>query len=328
MKNLLKNKKLLLSLLVLFMVVYPFLMGLSNYFMTLFVMICIYSVASMGLNLLVGYGGQLSVGHAAFLTIGAYGAAVFSTKLGFPIIIGLLMAGLVSAAIGLVIGFPAVRLKGHFLAVATLGFGLSIPEIALNWDNVTGGYSGLMVSRPEYLSSNLSMFYVVVFVTVLITWLMYNILKSRFGRAFIAIRESEVAAQAAGVNVSFYKTLMFVVSAFFTGLAGGLYAYWIGFVSPNDFPIMISFLLLAMIVVGGLASIPGAIIGAIIFTVIPHYTDAYVGITNIVIGGAVVVIILFKPNGLITILKGKNKAVASAEEKSTGKINVKKVGEV
>ncbi|WP_236035073.1 branched-chain amino acid ABC transporter permease [Alkalihalobacterium elongatum] len=301
--NFIYNKKLTLGLLVIFMLIYPLLVGKSNYFLTLFVITCIYIITSMSLNLLIGYGGQISVGHAGFLSIGGYSVAILSTKVGLPFFIILPLAGVITGLIGLLIGLPAVRLKGHFLAVATLGFGLSIPQIALNWSSLTGGYSGIAVAKPSLFSSNFQMFYVVVAITILITWLMYNIVKSRLGRAFIAIRDSEVASQSIGINISFYKTVMFVISAFFTGIAGGLYGYWVGFISPNDFTMVTSFLVLAMIVVGGLASIPGAVVGAILFSVLPHFTDSYVGITNMVIGVAVVAIILFKPEGIVAIFE-------------------------
>ncbi|MCQ6279531.1 branched-chain amino acid ABC transporter permease [Bacillus sp. EB600] len=271
--------------------------------MTIFVTICIYAMTSMALNLLIGFGGQISVGHAGFLSVGGYSVAILSTKLGLPFIIAFPASGVITAIIGLLIGLPAVRLSGHFLAVVTLGFGISVPLIALNWDSLTGGYSGVSVSRPEWLSSDLQFFYVVAVIIVLSTCLLHNILKGRMGRAFIAIRESEVAAQATGINISFYKTLMFVISAFFTGLAGGLYGYWFGFVSPNDFTVVTSFLLLAMIVVGGLASLPGAMIGAVIFTVIPELTRSFIGATNIMIGAAVVLFILFRPLGFVSLLK-------------------------
>ena len=270
--------------------------------MTLLVMICVYAITSMALNLLIGYGGQISVGHAGFLSVGGYSVAILSTKLGLPFFLTLPLSGVITAVIGLLIGLPAVRLSGHFLAVITLGFGISIPLIALNWDSITGGYSGLAFFRPEWISSDLSFFYMVMGVTIVCFWIMYNILKSSLGRAFVAIRESEVAAQATGINISLYKTLMFVISAFFTGIAGGLYGYWFGFVSPNDFTVMTSFLLLAMIVVGGLASVPGAIIGAILFTVLPELTRSFIGITNIMIGMAVVLVILFRPHGLISLI--------------------------
>lgn len=317
MNKLIGNKKVWLALLVLFMLVYPFVVGQSGYLMTLFVMITIYAISAMSLNLLVGYGGQISVGHAGFLAIGGYSAAILTSKLGLPFLLALPLSGVITGLIGLVIGLPAVRLSGHFLAVATLGFGLSIPQIALNWDSLTGGYSGLGLFRPSWLSSDLQFFYAIVVSAILITWLLYNILKSRMGRAFLAIRESEVAAQATGINISFYKTMMFTISAFFTGLAGGLYAYWIGFVSPNDFTVVTSFLLLGMIVVGGLASLPGAVIGAIIFTILPELTSSFVGLTNIAIGTAIVLIILFRPAGLISVVdlfKKKKQPIKIIEE--------------
>lgn len=302
MKALLQSKKTWIFLFVIFTFVYPFITGQSGYLMTLFVMIAVYSITAMALNLLTGYGGQISIGHAGFLAIGSYSVAILATKIGLPFFITLPLSGIITGIVGFIIALPAVRLSGHFLAVATLGFGLSIPQIALNWDSLTGGYSGISLSRPNWLSTDLQFFYVVLVTTIFITWLFYNILKSRMGRAFIAIRESEIAAEATGIHLSFYKAIMFTISAFFTGIAGGLYAYWFGFVSPNDFSVVTSFLLLGMIVVGGLASIPGAIVGAILFTVLPELTSSFVGLTNIVIGVAVVLIILFRPAGFISII--------------------------
>ncbi len=301
MNALVKDKRLWLLLLVLFLASYPFLVGHSGYLVSIFVMICIYGIAAMSLDMLIGFGGQISIGQAGFLSIGGYTVAILTAKLGLPFLLVLPLAGVITGIVGWLIGLPAVRLNGHFLAVVTLGFGLSIPQIALNWDSMTGGYSGLLLSRPEWLGTDLQFFYVILGSAVLITWLLHNILKSMLGRAFLAIRESEIAAQATGINVPFYKTLMFSISAFFTGLAGGLYAYWIGFVSPNDFGVATSFLLLGMIVIGGLASLPGALIGAVIFTVLPELTREFIGLTNIIIGIAIVVIILFRPHGLISL---------------------------
>lgn len=301
LKNLLINKNAWLILLILFLFSFPFIVGQSSYMMSIFVMICVYAITAMALDLLIGFGGQVSIGHAGFLAIGGYSVAILSTKLGIPFLLSLPLAGVISGIIGLLIGLPAVRLSGNFLAVVTLGFGLSIPQIALNWDTLTGGYSGMALSRPEWLLNDHQFIYLIILVTILITWVLQNILKSRMGRAFIAIRESEIAAQATGINVAFYKTIMFVISAFFSGIAGGLYGYWIGFVSPYDFSSITSFLLLGMIVVGGLASIPGAIIGAIIFTILPELTKSFIGLTNIIIGLAIVVVILFRPRGLLSM---------------------------
>lgn len=305
------NQRTLTPLAVLLLLfVFPLLVGFSSYYMTLIVMMCIYAISAMALNTLTGYGGQISVGQGGFLMLGAYTAAILSSKLGLPIVFTIPLAGSVAAIVSLVIGLPAVRLKGHFLAVATLGFGLAIPEIALNWGSLTGGYSGMAIFRPSVVSSDLQFYYVIIIVTAFITWLMLNIVNSRIGRAFVAIKDSEVAAASTGINVAKYKTIMFMIAAFFTGVAGSLYAYWIEFVSPDDFTIMTSFLLLAMIVVGGLSSVWGAILGAILLTIIPHFVDAYVGITNMIIGFAVVFVILFRPGGLISLLNvfGSNRS--------------------
>jgi branched-chain amino acid transport system permease protein len=313
------NKKPWLFLLVLLLLVFPFIVGQSVYLVSIFVMICVYAITAMALDLLIGFGGQVSIGHAGFLSVGGYTVAILTAKFGLPFLLVLPLSGVITGLIGLLIGLPAVRLSGNFLAVVSLGFGLSIPQIALNWDSLTGGYSGLPLSRPEWLAADNQFIYVIIIMTIVITWLLHNILKSRMGRAFVAIRESEIAAQATGINVPFYKTLMFVISAFFSGLAGGLYGYWIGFVSPNDFTVFTSFLLLGMIVVGGLASIPGAIIGAIVFTVLPELTKSFIGLTNIIIGFAIVLVILFRPHGILSLLelfkanKSKQKVISDPE---------------
>ncbi|MBM1143019.1 branched-chain amino acid ABC transporter permease [Alcanivorax sp. ZXX171] len=315
MKDKILNRRAAIIIFALFLVAYPFLVGQSSYFMGLVAMTAIYAIAAMSLNLLTGYGGQISVGQGGFLMLGTYTTAVLSAKLDVPIWLTIPSAGIVAALVSLIIGLPAVRLRGHFLAVATLGFGLSIPEIALNWKSVTAGYSGLPLMRPKVVSGDLAFFYVILAATMVVTWILLNIANSRLGRAFLAIRDSEIAAAATGINVAGYKTIMFMISAFFTGIGGGLYAYWVEYVSPNDFTIMTSFFLLAMIVVGGLASIWGAILGAILFTVIPHFADAYVGITNLVIGVAVILVILFRPAGLISLggLFGNTKVERQAQ---------------
>jgi len=299
----LDGKKLGTLLIIAVCAAYPYLTGQSGYYMTLFVTTCVFAMAAMALNLLTGYGGQISVGHAGFLMAGGYTVGLLG-KAGFPRWIALPAAGVVAALFSLIIGLAAVRLTGHFLAVTTLGFGLSVPLIALKWESLTNGYSGIAVLRPDMLSSDLNMFYFVLLVTILTAWILSNIVKSGMGRAFVAIRESEVAAQASGIPVAFYKTVMFAISAFFTGIAGGINALWIGFISPSDYSIVHSLFLLAIIVVGGLASIPGAIIGAVIYSVIPHFTDSFIGITNMVIGVAVILIIFYRSEGLVSIFRG------------------------
>lgn len=178
---------------------------------------------------------------------------------------------------------------------------MSIPVIALNWTELTNGYTGMIMNSPDIFRNSINVYYFVMICTFIFIVFMYNIVNSSIGRSFISIRESEVAAQSSGVNVTFYKSLMFTLSAFFTGLAGSLYAYWVGFVGPTDFPVTTSFLLLAMIVVGGMNHFIGPIIGSVLFSIIPHFTDVIPGITNIVIGFTLAIVILFRPSGLASI---------------------------
>lgn len=304
-----------------FFAVFPFIVGMSNYWMSLVVFMAIYGITAVALNILIGYGGQISIGHAGFLMIGSYVTAIISERFNLPFMITFLVAGLITAFIGLLVGLAALKLKGHFLAVVTLGFGMSIPVIALNWTEVTNGYSGMIMNSPDIFRDSINVYYFVMICTFVFIVFMYNIVNSSIGRSFISIRESEVAAQSSGVNVTFYKALMFTMSAFFTGLAGSLYAYWVGFVGPTDFPVTTSFLLLAMIVVGGMNHFIGPIIGSVLFSIIPHFTDVIPGITNIVIGLTLALVILFRPSGLASIFdyfKKKNRTDIdpSIEERS------------
>lgn len=265
-------------------------------------MMGIYSVIAVALNIMIGYGGLISIGHAGFLMIGTYTVAILTDRFELPFLIVFVLSGAVTAIVGLIVALSAIKLSGHFLAVVTLGFGISIPVIILNWTSLTNGYSGILVPSPNLLGGRLGLYYFVISCTLLFLWLLYNIVHSSIGRSFIAIRESEIAAKSSGINTTYYKALMFVISSFFTGLAGGLYAYWIGFAGPTDFPVTTSFLLLAMIVVGGMHSFYGPIVGAALFSIIPHFTDQYAGITNIVIGFTLVIVILFRPEGLVTVV--------------------------
>lgn len=302
----LRNGKTYVGVLLLFAIAWPFIVGQSAYYLGFFVTACIYALSAVALNLLTGYGGQVSVGNGGFLTIGAYAVGILSYRFNASIWLTLPIAGLSAAAIGFVLGLPAARLRGHFLGIVTLGFGIAVPVVALNWESLTNGYNGIEVSRPALLSNDLEFFYFVIFLTAFLLWVAINIARSRMGRAFVAVRDSEVAAMANGINVASYKTIMFTISAFFTGIAGGIYAYWVGFVSPNDYTLLTSFLLLAMIVVGGLASIWGAVTGAVLLTVIPSLTESYAGIGDTLIGAAVILIVLLRPAGIASLLRRRS----------------------
>lgn len=296
-----EGKHIALLAVVLFLGIFPLIVSQSDYWLTFIVMMGIYALVAVALNIMIGYGGLISIGHAGFLMIGTYTVAILTDKFNLPFIMVFLLSGVMAAFVGLLIALSAVKLSGHFLAVVTLGFGLSVPVIAMNWNSLTKGYSGMLVPRPAFLNDKLMLYYFVMISLFIFLTFIYNLLQSNIGRVFQAVKESEIAARSSGINTTYYKGLMFVLSSFFTGIAGGLYAYWIGFVGPTDFPITTSFLLLAMIVVGGMNSFYGPIIGAVLFSIIPHFTDKFTGITNIVIGLTLVIIILIRPNGLVTL---------------------------
>jgi branched-chain amino acid transport system permease protein len=242
-------------------------------------MIMVYVIAAVGLNILVGYTGQISLGHAGFFAIGAYGTATLMSLLGIPFFVALLLAGLIAALLGFVIGLPALRLEGPYLAIATLGFGMAIMHIIGRW-GIFGGRSGIQappldIGIPQMnmgwvLSSDKAAYYLILVIATLLVISARNLMKTRVGRAFIAIRDDDVAAEVMGVNLAIYKTLAFAVSAFYAGVAGGLYGFILGFFDPFTFNLAFSIILLAMVVVGGLGSILGSILGAFLVTYLQH----------------------------------------------------------
>ncbi len=231
--------------------------------------IAIQVIVALGLNLLVGYTGQISLGHAGFFAIGAYGTLILITKLGLPFLPALILGGLISAVFGFLLGLPALRLEGPYLAIATLGFGLTITQI-LGRIEYFGGHMGVqappLVIFGLHVDSDTARYAVIMPICVLLTWGLRNLTKTRVGRAFVALRDSDIAAECIGVNLTYYKTLAFAISAFYTGIAGGLMAFVLGFINPHTFNIMISILFLAMVVVGGLGSILGSVMGAVLIT--------------------------------------------------------------
>jgi branched-chain amino acid transport system permease protein len=250
-------------LLLVFLGLFPFLF--KNYYVYVANYMAINILVAVGLNLLVGYTGQISLGHSGFFAIGAYATVVLMSKAHFPFILALPAGALISALFGFLIGLPALRLEGPYLSIATLGFGLSITRIIGRID-FFGGRQGLhapdLVIGPWHLDSDRDFYYLLIPITVALTLAARNLIKTKVGRAFIAIRDADIAAETMGVNLMYYKTLAFAVSAFYTGMAGGLYAFVLRFIEPELFSLLMSILFLAMVVVGGLGSIFGAIAGA------------------------------------------------------------------
>ena len=249
--------------LIVFLALFPFLF--KNYYVYVANYMAINVIVAIGLNILVGYTGQISLGHSGFFAIGAYGTLVLMAKVGLPFVLALPAAALATAVFGFLIGLPALRLEGPYLSIATLGFGLTITRI-IGRIEFFGGRQGLhapeLTIGPWHLNTDRDFYYLLITLTVILTVAARNLIKTKVGRAFIAIRDADIAAETMGVNLMYYKTLAFAVSAFYTGLAGGLYAFVLRFIEPELFSLLMSILFLAMVVVGGLGSIFGAIAGA------------------------------------------------------------------
>ena len=265
---------------------------IDQYYLRIIMFIGINIIMALGLNLITGLTGQLSLGHAAFMSIGAYTSAILTLKMGYPYPLALLCGALMAAFFGIVIGFPSLRLSGDYLAIATLGFAEIVKVLLLNM-NITGGALGL---SPIAADTTLSTVFLLVVITI---WIMYRLENSRFGRGLKAIREDEIAAESMGINTTSYKIQAFAIGSFFAGLGGGLYAHYIQFISPNDFGFLKSVDLLSMLVLGGMGSISGTIIGATVLTAAPEMLRFVQQYRMLIYGALLVVMMIFRPNGLL-----------------------------
>lgn len=274
---------------------------IKDFYLYMISLIAVHAIVAMGLNILVGYTGQISLGHAGFFAIGAYTESLLIIKFNLPMAVTLPAAGLVAAAFGFLVGLPSLRLKGPYLAIATLGFGMAVTQIIGHWD-VFGGRMGLNVPQPQFLAQALSgdqrKYLVIIPACVVLTILAAGLMKSATGRSFIAVRDNEIAAETMGINLMKTKTLAFAVSAFYTGVAGGLMAHLLGFINPDIFNLILSIQFLAMVVVGGLGSILGSILGAILMTILPQLLSGFQNLPLILYGAIMVLIIIFEPLGL------------------------------
>ena len=240
----------------------------------------IYAIALLGLNLLTGFNGQISLGHGAFFAIGAYGTAVLAAKLGMPYWAAIPLASLVCFVAGFLFGFPALRFGGLYLALATFALAVAAPQILAfkGFDAWTGGFQGVILTKPTppfglALTSDQWLYLVCFFSAAALYWAARNLAKGRVGRALIAIRDHPIAAEAMGVNAALYKTSCFGVSALYAGVAGGLSAIAVGFVSPESFGLALSLSFLVGVVIGGLASLGGVIFGALFIEFVPNIAD-------------------------------------------------------
>jgi branched-chain amino acid transport system permease protein len=278
-----KNKFLILMILMVIACALPFLVG--NYRTFQFTLVLVYAIALLGLNILTGYNGQISLGHGAFYAIGAYTAAILMDKLGAPYWATIPAAGAVCLVAGFLFGLPALRLEGLYLALATFALGVSMPQL-LKYHRLeawTGGVQGIVIAKPEPpavltnaglpINADQWLYFFALAVSILMFALGWNLVRGRVGRALMAIRDHHIAAEAMGINNALYKSLAFGVSAMYTGIAGALGAITVQYVAPDSFNIFLSIVFLVGIVVGGLASIPGALYGALFIQFVPNIAD-------------------------------------------------------
>jgi len=238
----------------------------GNYWLGVANLIGITAIAAIGLNILLGYCGQLSIGHAGFIAVGAYTAAILTNVLELPFLVGLIAAGLMAGFIGLIFGLPSLRVKGFYLAIATIAAQFIIIWV-INHMEITGGFIGIGVPYASIggfvFDTEASQFYLIMVIAVMCTFLAKNLTRTRIGRAFVAIRDNDLAAEVMGVNLFFYKLLAFFIGCFFAGIAGSLLAHWIGFMNTEQFSLMESILYIGMIIIGGLGTTMGSILGVI-----------------------------------------------------------------
>ncbi len=276
--------------------------AVDNYILHVMARLFVYVLVALGLNLLTGYAGQVSLGHAAFFAIGAYTAAVLAESWRWSLVPCLVAAAVVTAGVGYLLGLPCLRLTGLYLAMATLGFTLIVQEMLLQLSVITHGSEGMSVKPASILGLTLDTdyrkYYLLLVVTVGMLLFARNLVRGRTGRAFLAIRENERAAEAMGVNLARYKTIAFAISALYTGLAGALSAFVVGFLDPQEFSFFLSIQFITIIILGGLASLLGSVLGAGFLIILPELLAGLDVWQALVYGVIMVLTIIFMPFGL------------------------------
>ena len=304
-------------LLVLLVILFTAPLYWGNYWLGVANLIGITIIAATGLNILTGYCGQLSIGHAGFIAVGAYTAAVLTNRFELPFLVGLICAGLTAGLIGMIFGIPSLRVKGFYLAISTIAAQFIIIWVISHWSGVTGGFTGISVPPASIggitFVSQSSLFYLIMLITVLVVFMAKNLARTRAGRAFVAIRDNDLAAQVMGINLFRYKLIAFFIGCFLAGIAGSLLAHWIGFMSVEHFTIMDSILYIGMIIIGGLGTTTGPIFGVIFIRLLqqgitfiaPVLESTFAlpagfttGIGPMVFGLAIILFLILEPRGL------------------------------
>lgn len=274
-------------------------------------------IGALGLNILTGYTGQISLGHAAFMAIGAYTTGILSSRYGISFLILLPLSGIVSTLFGLVVGIPSLRLKGLYLAIATMAFGFIIDYVLVHWNALTKGTVGIQVQTARIagfsFNSDQKFYFLIVILVIVAALATKNLFRTKVGRAFQAIRDRDIAAEIMGINLAKYKLYSFGISSFYAGVAGCLYAYYISFIAPEHFTILISIQYITMIIVGGMGTVLGSILGAIFMTILPEVlrllsdilgksypvvVARFVDVKSIIYGLIIILFLMYEPDGL------------------------------
>jgi branched-chain amino acid transport system permease protein len=270
--------------------------------------IMIYVIAIMGLNLLVGFSGQLSLGHGAFFAVGAYSAGILMNSFEIHYSIAIVTAGLIAFLFGIMFGIPALRLEGHYLAMATFALAVAMPQIIKLsiFEDLTGGSQGMAIQKPSLTIGSLSddqlLYYITLICTICLYWVAQNLIHSRTGRAWLAIKENATSAKTMGINIAFYKTMAFGVSAAFNGIAGALSAMAVQYIAPESYTFYLSAAILVGLVVGGVGWIAGAIWGAIFVLLIPNAAETVSKeLAGAMYGFFLIALVFFLPNGVSTL---------------------------
>ncbi|PZX07619.1 amino acid/amide ABC transporter membrane protein 2 (HAAT family) [Psychrobacillus insolitus] len=264
---------------------------LNQFYSNTLIFIAINIILAVSLHLVIGITGQFSIGHAGFLAVGAYISAIITMKLDLPFIVAIIVGGLVAAVAGLIVGIPSLRLKGDYLAIATLGFAEIIRIVFLNIDYV-GGAAGMQVSKL----TTWTYAFVCLFITILV---IVNFTNSRHGIAAISVRENEIASDAMGINTTYYKVVAFAIGSFFAGVAGALFSHNFYIIQPGQFGFLKSFDILIFVVLGGLGSLSGAVLSAILLTVVSTYLQGYPETRMIIYSLVLIIVMLYRPKGLM-----------------------------
>ncbi len=308
-----------MAILLISILVFPFMVG--RYTLYTINLAGIYIIGAIGLNILTGYTGQISIGHAAFIAIGSYATTILGERTGLPFYAIIPLSGIIATLIGVLVGLPCLRLKGLYLAMATMSFGIVVQYVLFQWDNLTHGALGMAAPSIVFwgfkVDSDRKFYFLIAITVFLLGFAAKNMMRMKIGRAFVAIRDRDIAADVIGVNLTQYKVMAFGISSFYAGISGSLFAYYTTHVNPEYFTIFLSVEYLAMIIVGGMGSILGSILGAMFIGIVPEWLRIFFGFLSqsfhlsglvftqqlkvITYGTLIILFLIFESGGLFAI---------------------------